>query len=138
MADQLETKQTSDEIDVRFEYVQSCKDVVAKAMEGNKKFLLFEKSIPWLESFFDLGGEKHPALFVVMYSNGHWKLRGIPPSLEHRMQVRVPLPEKWAGLRDEELKKVTGINGAIFCHKGRFISVWETKEDALKALKSLI
>jgi uncharacterized UPF0160 family protein len=44
------------------------------------------------------------------------------------------LPKEWAGLLEDDLKKVTGIHGAIFCHKGRFISVWETKEDALQAL----
>ena len=54
------------------------------------------------------------------------------------LKVRVPLPEAWAGLQDEELKKATGIPGAIFCHKGRFISVWETKEDALQALKKIL
>jgi uncharacterized UPF0160 family protein len=51
------------------------------------------------------------------------------------MKVRRPLPLAWAGLLDTELKVVTGISGAIFCHKGRFISVWETREDALKALE---
>jgi len=68
-----------------------------------------------------------------MPSGTHWKLRGIPPSLDDRMRVRSPLPEKWAGLMGDDLKKATGISGAIFCHKGRFISVWETREDALKA-----
>jgi len=74
----------------------------------------------------------------VMTSGGPWKLRGIPPNGEHRMQVRVPLPQEWAGLRDEELAKVSGIPGAIFCHKGRFISVWQTKEDAMKALEYML
>jgi uncharacterized UPF0160 family protein len=50
------------------------------------------------------------------------------------MKVRKPLPESWAGLRDEELRRASGIAGAIFCHKGRFISIWETKEAAIKAL----
>ena len=54
------------------------------------------------------------------------------------MKVRHPQPQKWAGLLDEELKKVTGIPGAIFCHKGRFISVWESKEDALRALELVL
>jgi len=85
-------------------------------------------------SFFELGGKDHPALFVMMPAGGHWKLKGIPPSLDERMKVRLPLPVSWAGLLDAQLKKVSGIPGAIFCHKGRFISVWETKEDALKAL----
>jgi len=39
---------------------------------------------------------------------------------------------------DKELERVSGIRGAIFCHKGRFISVWETKEAALQALQKAL
>jgi uncharacterized UPF0160 family protein len=118
----------------RIEYIQSCREVVEEKIKQEDKCLIFDKSVPWLELFFDLGGEKHPAVFIVMPSGDHWKLRGVPPSYEDRMNVRVPLPKEWAGLHNEDLKEATGIDGAIFCHKGRFISVWETKEDALKAL----
>ena len=72
---------------------------------------------------------------MIMPTGKHWKLRGIPPSYEKRMEVRFPLPEKWAGLEGAPLKKVSGIPGAIFCHKGQFISIWETKEDAMQALE---
>jgi uncharacterized UPF0160 family protein len=118
----------------RFRYIQACKEKVVACMAGNPAALIFDEPLPWMDSFFSLGGEKHPALFVVMPSGSHWKLRGIPPDNEHKMAVRMLLPAQWAGLLDEELKKVSGIPGAIFCHKGRFISVWETKEDALRAL----
>ncbi|MBS0604461.1 MAG: MYG1 family protein [Verrucomicrobia bacterium] len=118
----------------RFRYIQACREKVAFSMKKKEKFLYFEEAMPWMECFFDMGGETHPALFVVMPSGGHWKLRGIPPTFEERMKVRVPLPQEWAGLLDEDLKRVSGIPGAIFCHKGRFISVWETKEDVFKAL----
>jgi len=107
-------------------------------MQSKKKCLFFDKSISWIDSFFELGGEDHPALFLIMPTGIHWKLRGIPPSFEDRMNVRVPLPKEWCGLRGEELKKVSKIPGAIFCHKGRFISIWETKEDAVKALKYVL
>jgi len=73
-----------------------------------------------------------------MPSGKHWKLRGIPPTSDEKMKVRHPLPEDWAGLLDKELQQVSGIPGAIFCHKGRFISVWNTKEDALKALEKTL
>jgi len=119
----------------RFEYFESCRDTVAKAMEGDPLVLEFDRSIPWLELFFELGGETHPAQFLIMPSGDHWKLRGLPPSYDDRMSVRTPLPESWAGLQHEELQSVSGIEGAVFCHKGRFISVWETKEDAFKAFK---
>ncbi len=118
----------------RFSYIESCKEKVAASMKCNEKVLYFDEAMPWMEPFFDMGGEKHPALFVIMPSGGHWKLRGIPPSLEERMKVRVALPQEWAGLLNGDLKTVSGIPGAIFCHKGRFISVWETKEDVYKAL----
>jgi uncharacterized UPF0160 family protein len=118
----------------RYRYVEQCSEAVIRAMEKKEKTLIFEEAMPWMDVFFDHGGEKHPAVFVIMPSGGHWKLRGIPPNARERMKVRVPLPEAWAGLMDEELRKASGIAGAIFCHKGRFISVWKTKEDALKAL----
>ena len=122
----------------RRQYTQSCKKFVAEAMRNRTEYLIFDHNIPWQESFFALDGVKHPALFVIMPSDQHWKLRGIPPSLEQKMQVRLPLPKAWAGLLEEDLKKASGIPGAIFCHKGRFISVWETRDDALKALELVL
>jgi len=119
----------------RFFYSKKCSHKVKKAMEPNKKYLLFEESIPWLDAFFELGGESHKALFVVMPTQTHYKLRAIPPDSNSRMKVRFPLPLEWAGLHDRDLQKVSKIDGAIFCHKGRFISIWKTKEDAIKALK---
>jgi uncharacterized UPF0160 family protein len=67
-----------------------------------------------------------------------WKLRGIPPTNKRRMEVRLPLPEEWAGLHEKELEKASQIKGAIFCHKGRFISIWKTKEAAMQALKYVL
>ncbi len=119
----------------RLKYSHACQEVVREQMNVGTVALVFDQSLPWLENFFELGGEGHPALFVIMPSGSHWKLRAIPPSMGDRMRVRKPLPERWAGLRDEELRRASGISGAIFCHKGRFISIWETKQDALKALQ---
>ncbi len=118
----------------RFQYIQSCRDVVEEAMKKSKDVIIFEKGIPWVQLFFDLGGENHPAKFVIMPSGDHWNLRGIPPNFKKRMSVRLPLPEEWAGLLEGELEEVSKIPGAVFCHKGRFISVWQTKEAALQAL----
>lgn len=118
----------------RFVYTHSCKDEVKQSMQRGLDCLIFDKALPWMENFFELEGENHPALFVIMPAGEHWKLRGIPPSYDQKMKVRKPLPKDWAGLLEEELIKKTKIPGAIFCHKGRFISIWKTKEDALKAL----
>lgn len=122
----------------RYSYVHQCRALVEQAMRDGKDYLLFEKNIPWLESFFELGGEEHPARFLLMPSGPHWKLRAIPPSLLRKMEVRQPLPIAWAGLLEQELAQVCGISGALFCHKGRFISVWQDRESALQALEYIL
>lgn len=119
----------------RLKYTQSCREIIEECMKKYTKCLIFDRNLPWLETFFELNGAQHPALFVIMPSGNHWKLRGIPPTYQERMKVRLPQPQEWAGLLEEDLKRVSGISGAVFCHKGLFISVWETKEDALKALE---
>jgi len=119
----------------RFQYTQSCRQQIAECMQKYHECLFFDRSLPWLETFFELNGTTHPAKFIIMPSGEHWKLRGIPPSYQERMKVRQPLPKEWAGLLGPELKAISGISGAIFCHKGLFVSVWETKQDAIKALE---
>jgi len=122
----------------RYKYTQSCRQLVIQAMADFRDCLIFDKPIPWIDIFFEEDGKHHPAKFVIMPSGKNWKLRGIPPSADEKMKVRLPLPEEWAGLLDQELKTVSGIDGAIFCHKGRFISVWTTQEAALKALEKTL
>ncbi len=122
----------------RYRYALSCRDTVQKAMGTSKDYLVFEKAIPWIEAFFELEGEHHPAKFVIMPSGIHWKARGIPPTNDDRMRVRLPFPESWAGLLGKDLQKVSGLPGAVFCHKGRFISVWETKADAIRAVEQIL
>ena len=119
----------------KYKYIQECRGKIKSEMDKRQKVMYFDEAMPWIESFFDLGGSKHAAQFIIMPAGDQWKLRGIPPSYDKRMQVRVPMPQEWAGLINEELKSKSGIPGAVFCHKGRFISIWETKEDAEKALE---
>lgn len=45
-------------------------------------------------------------------------------------EMKKPLYEKWRGLRDEELVKVSGIKGAKFVHVTGFLGVCETIEAA--------
>lgn len=122
----------------RYSYNLSCKQLVKAAMETKNNYLVLEQAVPWIESFFEMGGQEHPALFLLMPAGEHWKLRAIPPTLEQRMGVRKALPKKWAGLLDEDLKKESQIPGAIFCHKGGFISMWETFDDAKQALEQVL
>ena len=119
----------------RYRYNQSARSDVQEVMNSSKEVLIFDRHLPWIDPFFEMGGERHPGKFIVMPINDQWKLRGIPPTNDDRMRVRVPLPLSWAGLMGDELSTVSGIPDAIFCHKGRFISMWKTKQAALAAVE---
>ena len=122
----------------RYKYTVDCRKEVAEAMGKYRICLFFDRALPWLENFFALGGKKHSAIFIIMPAGTQWKLRGIPPDLARRMEVRVSLPKEWAGLLEEDLRRASGIQGAVFCHKGLFTSVWETREGAVRALKIVL
>ncbi len=88
----------------------------------------------WKPVYFDNGGETHPTDYVLFPSNdGTWRLVAIPPKLGDFGQKR-SLPAEWAGLSGEALTAVTGVAGSMFCHKNRFIAVFETLESARKAI----
>lgn len=53
-------------------------------------------------------------------------------------QSRLPLPEKWRGLRDDELSQVSGIPGCVFAHISGFIGGNLTKEGALAMAKAAL
>jgi len=60
-----------------------------------------------------------------------WGVRTVredPKSFKSRKN----LPISWAGLRDEELQKITGVKDAIFCHRALFLAVARSKEGAIK------
>lgn len=45
-----------------------------------------------------------------------------------------PFPKTWAGLRDSEFEAATNVQGAEFCHMGRFLTTARSREAALKLL----
>lgn len=108
------------------------RDVVAKAYEraqDNKIIELPTMHYPWKTFLVD-----KPEVFYVIekYSDrDHWRVEAVPESLGS-FAVRRPFPETWAGRRDEELAKITGVSDAVFCHNGRFMVVAKTKEGAIK------
>jgi uncharacterized UPF0160 family protein len=122
----------------RYHIVLECKEEVKQAMDAGGDCLVFKKSLPWIENFFELDGESHPAKFIIMPAGDLWKLRGIPPDFKNRMQVRKLLPSNWAGLLEANFQEVSGIEGAVFCHKERFISMWKTFEGAKEALNYVL
>lgn len=106
------------------------------AAEVGSNLLLLDEYVRWKPAYFANGGETHPTEFVIHPGpDGSWRAGAIPPTQASFAQ-KVSLPLEWAGLTDAALEAVTGVAGARFCHKNRFIAVFSTREGLLEALSS--
>ena len=47
-------------------------------------------------------------------------------------------PTEWGGVREEELKKLTGLAGAKFVHMGLHLAILDNKEDALSLVNMMM
>lgn len=110
----------------------NAKAKINKAIEEAKnQILVLDEFMPWKEFLLENGKGKD-ILFVVFPSNrGGYNVYAVPKELGS-FESRKLFPEEWAGLKDEELQKVSGIKTATFCHTNRFISVAKIKEDAIE------
>ena len=96
----------------------------------DKRLIILENSrYPWAEAMSQL----QEPLYVV-YKNitdDTWSIKGVRSDLGS-FESRKNLPAEWAGKTGEELEKVTGVKGAVFCHNARFMAVAKTKEAILE------
>lgn len=109
----------------------SAKEIVAKAIDNAKdpRVIVLEKYIPWKRTVHALSEE---ALFILYPSpSGQWRIQAIPVE-PGSFEDKKSLPKQWAGLSDQALKDVTGIDDAMFCHNGLFIAGAESFEGTMK------
>ncbi|EPS39375.1 hypothetical protein H072_6837 [Dactylellina haptotyla CBS 200.50] len=97
-------------------------------------------SCPWKEHLFrveeELGipGETLYAL----YSDGKgWRIQAVSVSKDS-FENRKGLPEKWRGVRDDDLSTLTGIDGCVFVHASGFIGGNKTEAGALEMARRAV
>lgn len=104
----------------------------AYASSSDKRFAVLDKYI----SVTGIA-EKYPELLFVVFpseANDQWTLMTVRVS-PATFEMRKPLPEAWASLRNEELAAVTGVPDAVFCHTKRFVAAARSKEGTLQLLQ---
>ncbi|MFA5095235.1 MAG: MYG1 family protein [Candidatus Paceibacterota bacterium] len=94
----------------------------------DKRIIILDEDYPY-ENMLN----NFPEPFFIIYprTTNTWGIKAVredPKTFKNRKN----LPESWAGLRDEELQKITGVSDAVFCHRGLFMAVAKTKEGAIK------
>jgi len=97
--------------------------------ENKKIVILSNGRYPWDETL-----SKTPEPIYAVYENitaGTWSLKCVRNSM-FSYESRKNLPIAWAGKRNGELEKITGVKGAVFCHNNLFMAVAKTKEAILK------
>ncbi len=109
--------------------------LVKKAYDNaeDKRIIILEEYYPW----HDVLSEHQEILFVVSPNKQKtmWRINAVQ---EEMFVNKKDLPKEWAGLRNEELEKISSINGAIFCHRKLFMAAASTKESATLLAKKAI
>lgn len=94
----------------------------------NKKIIFLPEHLHWKRVLIPT-----EAMFVIRprMNIGGWTVRGVPDAV-HSFDVKKPFPTSWGGLDNEMLASVSGVPGALFCHRNRWIAGAQTKEEAIK------
>lgn len=93
---------------------------------------------PWKEHLYaiekDAGRQGEIKLVLFQDSSSKWRISTVPVT-STSFDFRLGLPEKWRGIRDEELSELTGVPGCIFVHAAGFIGGANSKEAVLQLAK---
>lgn len=102
------------------------------------RLLVLEHDVPWKEAV--LGSPEYKRVLYVISpdAQGRWHVSTVPDSAGGSFGNRKPLPSAWAGLDGEELDAVIGMEGCVFCHRGRFVAGHKTKDGAMEMARLAI
>ena len=114
---------------------ETIKIIKSKKEWINDKILILDEYIPYEYAIFKSNLDLD---FVVYPSNRDGYAAHTVPTKYKGFTPKIPFKKEWAGLRDEELQKVSGVKTAKFCHKNLFLATAQTKEDALKLIYETI
>jgi len=100
----------------------------AIAASGQGRVLELPMGMPFRSAIVKAGADQ--LLFVVHPRDTDWCVTGIRRA-EEGFELRADLPAAWAGLTGNALEQASGVEGASFCHNGRFIAAAKTRDAAL-------
>ena len=93
----------------------------------DKRIIVLDRKYPYDQLQY------YPEPIFVVYPRlgGTWGVEGVAVK-KFSFEKRKNLPKAWAGLRDDEMGKISGVPDAIFCHRALFMAVARSKEGAIK------
>ncbi|CAO0792251.1 unnamed protein product [Mucor circinelloides] len=109
------------------------------------RVIALDRSCPWKEHLLDLEKERglvnDKSVLYVLYPEsspeGNWRIQCVPLRPEG-FENRKSLPEAWRGFRDDELSRISGVDGCIFTHAGGFIGGNKSRHGAYEMARLAI
>ncbi len=123
------------------------REVVAKAFDSRTsdwtggEIMVMRDWAPWKNHLYEIEKDagENKVLYVVYedQTKRGWRVQCVPVA-PGSFESRRPLPEKWRGVRNEELSKLTGIDGCVFVHASGFIGGNATFDGAMQMVKKAL
>ncbi len=105
--------------------VRIVRDAIAAAAEsGDARIVTLPDNVPWKQVVVT---EAPEALLVIYPKRQGFGVETVPVALG-TFDNRLDLPAEWAGLENDDLARVTGVDDALFCHAKRFLAVARSRE----------
>lgn len=107
-------------------------DEILKNHDPKSRILVLPEFIPCQKALSETD-----IAFVIFPSNrGGYCIQ--PQKKEYSMNYKCSFPESWLGLEGDELIKETGLDTAVFCHKGGFIMTVGQLDEAVMACQKAV
>ncbi|MDO5520446.1 MAG: MYG1 family protein [bacterium] len=105
------------------------KDLVEAALAESKDgILILKQSMPWKKYVKDTD-----ITFAIYPSNrGGYCAQAVPSDFDYKV-LKCPFNSEWCGKTEDEIKEISGIETATFCHNSGFLFSALTLEDCIKA-----
>jgi uncharacterized UPF0160 family protein len=103
--------------------------LIAEAYEKaqDKRILVLDGYYPWMSAV-----KEFPEVLFVVSPNkegNKWRTNAVQEEL---FVNKKSLPQEWAGLKDGELQKMSGVADAVFCHRALFMAAAGSREGAVE------
>ncbi len=116
----------------QFNALLKAKSLIKKAYSKSKdkRLLILDVEIP--RYLVDIATNQFKDLiYIIFRDEKNWKVLAVRKDAG-LFANKKDLPKSWAGLRDEGLQKISGVEDAVFCHRALFLAVARSKEGAIK------
>jgi len=102
-----------------------------KNAKDKRLIIIDEPKVSRYEIWDALQDFPEPLFAVYGVEENEWRVAAMrlePNSFRNRKDF----PKNWAGLRDQEFQKVSGVSDVLFCHNSLFLAGVKSKEGAVK------